>query len=306
MEGPLPNTTIPPLAIGRVEGYDITHHSLICTVPSWQEFSFPVRLLSNGPSDAYRIKQQDMPLRGTWGLIALVNGDSRAAFWLGSYNQSETNAYTQAAQDSTTNFDSQTEYNSHYSGTYELLDYLGNYFKRFADGTTIQVGETNTPPPIFNHQVELMDGTELTPAESDSPSASSGGTYQQITVPVQDSDRTPNPPAKSFYYDINHASEYQIQIAPNGTATIKMGANNNLTTIVLDINGNATLNLASGKKFNIGGPGFSDALVLVSKFIAEFNVHLHQDVEPGSGVSGPPEVPLEPSDVESQIIKITD
>lgn len=75
----------------------------------------------------------------------------------------------------------------------------------------------------------------------------------------------------------------------------------NGTTVTL-ASGNVTVTMGGGNKMIIDSS--VDALVLVSKFIAKFNAHTHQN-SGGSGTGGVPSTALSAADVESQVVAVS-
>lgn len=152
-------------------------------------------------------------------------------------------------------------YFSHWSGHYETLDKDGNSVTYHPDGTYVAVGSM-TALPSTNRQT--VDATQT-----------------QQSVPFPASDRIPNPPSP-FYVTIAHASGATLQITPAGQINVIA---------------------APGQTINFSQEGqtVNDALVLVSKFISEFNAHTHGD--PQGGTTTTPTAPLTAADVESAITK---
>lgn len=153
------------------------------------------------------------------------------------------------------------EYDSHYSGFYTTLDSTGNKVISFPDGTNIVIGNITAPPTMYRQTVN--------PAQ------------QQEAVPFTAAQRVPNAP-NPFSITVNHPSGASLQITPSGAINV---------------------NAASGETVNFsqGGASVSDALVLVSKMINEFNNHVHPD--PQGGDTGPPATQLTATDIESTVTK---
>lgn len=193
----------PLLGIGRVEGYDAESHSLFVRLPSWQ-MPFPARLLINGPCDGVRINQQPLPIQGTWGLVAFPFGDYRNAIWLGAYvNGTSTSSFAQstdAINSSSAELDTQMQYQSHFSGFYELLDGSGNYYARFPEGTEVLVNSNNQPPTTYRHVVNASGARER--------------------VEYTNAYRVPNPPSQPYYLAVNHPSGASISISASGQTII--------------------------------------------------------------------------------------
>ncbi len=169
--------------------------------------------------------------------------------------------YAQNVQAYTNTTDPHFEYDSHYSGYYKWLDQTGNQNIYYPDGTAVVVGTATSPDPTFRQIVNADQ--------------SSG------SVEFTPSERVPSTPSP-FNYTVLHPSGAQVQIEANGAVNITVATGQ-------------TLNI------NLNGQSVTDALVLVSKFISEFNAHTHSDPEGGN--TGTPNTPLTAADVESTLVK---
>jgi hypothetical protein len=231
-------TSFPILTIARVVSVNPTDHTIWIVLPSGTTTNTEVKILYNGQADFWRINQEPLPLPGTWGLVAFPYGDSRGGIWLGSiYSTSDINAITTNSPTPTV-FDTQTKYYSHYSGYYRLIDYLGNSFERFPDGSSISISVSGVPPKIYGHQL----------------STDAQGNVIPITVQINDADRTPNPPSQPYFIGINHATGASIDIVPSGTITVS-GVPPNGGTIVVDNAGNVIVNGGQVQVQGVPTPG---------------------------------------------------
>jgi len=158
--------------------------------------------------------------------------------------------------------DANYEYNSHYSGFYTTLDKTGNKVISFPDGTNIVIGDGITTPPAMYRQT-------VNPAQ------------EQEAVPFTDAQRVINKPSP-FTLTVNHPTGASLQITPSGAINV---------------------NAATGETVNFsqGGANVTDALVLVSKMVSEFNNHVHPD--PQGGDTGPPATQLTAANIESTVTK---
>lgn len=220
MHGPSNTDRMPVLAHARVEGYDPATYSVYVTVPSMQEIYLPIKILINGPADATRVEQMPMPVMGTWGLVAFPYGTIESAIWLGSFYHSPVNAVT--TSNPPTQQDSQIKYMSHASGSWSMLDYIGQYFYRAADGSNVIMNSNNTEPIAYIHSVN-DEGVQ---------------TLQEF----YDQDRnTAKPPP--FYLSVNHPSGSSFTISPDGTITILEG---NISEAQIDLTPDGTILIQGG------------------------------------------------------------
>lgn len=169
--------------------------------------------------------------------------------------------YAQSVQAFTVPDDAHMRYMSHWSGHYETLDKDGNSVTYHPDGTYVIVGSMHAVPPT-NRQTVAPDQTQ-----------------QSTAFPP--ADRVPKPPSP-FYITVGHASGASLQITPAGQINVVAAPGQTVD-------------------FSQEGSTVNDALVLVSKFIAQFNAHTHPD--PQGGNTGAPTTQLTASDVESAITK---
>jgi phage baseplate assembly protein gpV len=176
-----------------------------------------VRVLHYGPFDGLRVKQTQLPGRGTMGVVLFPYSDMRNGIWLGAISQNLVDAVT---SDDGAYFD---DYEAHWSGFWKLLQQTGELTTVFPDGSEVLVGNT-TAPTTYHHTVNPQN--------------------QQERVALTQAERVPTPPA-AFPMTVNHASGTVIQIDANGNATINAGSASvtisggtiNLDTANLMING---------------------------------------------------------------------
>lgn len=232
MQGPDSISRLSELCIGQVAGYDVENHAIYVGLPDGQQIANSVRVLYNGNADGLRINQEPLPIMGTWGLIAIPNGDIRAALWLGSFYPSAINAITTSNPPDVT--DTQIKYYSHWSGAYWIVDQEGQFYFWLPDGTNFTINSTNTPPVLYRNIINSNN--------------------QQQLVPLSNSDRNPTPP-NPYYATFTHASGASVGIDNTG-AIIATSANNSGTTVEIDSGGNiyatgsaiaaATINMPGG------------------------------------------------------------
>ena len=231
MEGFKNINTLPAVAIAQVSAYDIVNHAIFVTLISGQQISESIRVLYNGNADALRINQEPLPLIGTWGLIAIPNGDIRGALWLGAFYPSAQNAITTSVPP--TGNDTQTKYYSHWSGAYWIIDPEGQFYFWLPDGTNFLVNAKNTAPILYRHIINSNN--------------------QQQTIAFSNSDRNPTPP-NPYYATFTHASGASVGIDNTG-AIIAKSANNSGTTVEIDSGGNIHATGSGNAAATINMPG---------------------------------------------------
>lgn len=265
MEGIKDIYRFPPIAIAKVTGYDPVKHAVYLRLPSGQDIAESVRVGIIGSADGLRINQEPLPLVDTWGLIAVPNGDIRAAIWLCGLYPAAQDAIT--TSNPPTPDDSQLKYYSHWSGAYWLLDAQGQAYFRLPDGTNIIFNSTNTPPVTYRHVI-------------------SGNSQKQIVV--ADTDRTSNVP-NPFYFSLNHPTGTTVEINPQGAFIIQSG-NNTGTVFEIDQNGNISITGSAQASYILNFPGgielSSQTLVeLIASFGGQTGEIL---VSPGQILASPP------------------
>lgn len=271
----------PLISNARVLAVDVPNRRLTVELPSRQVVT--VRMLHHGPADGVRVNHPAMPGRYTDGLVVFPVGDNRNGFWIGSIFMSQMDALT-------TNDDQFLEYNSHWSGAYELLDGEGRWTKSLPDGTYIQISDTTAKPATYRHTVDENQN-------------------QQLTL-FPDSERVPNPPGPRHLY-VHHASGTTVDIDPSGDvivngasgATCTLSFNNG--TVVIDKNGAVDVNAAAGQHLNVsaGNAATQYTLVRTDLFVAAFNAHVHKD---GANTTTPPVVQLTAANVESTMTNVSE
>lgn len=260
--------------------------------PSGQVSAYPVKFGYHGPADGVRINHPAMPGRGTWGVVVFPGGDLRAGVWIASI-------YTQMIDARTTDTDAFTEYNSHQSGFYEIMDGQGNHSQVYPDGTQITIGSSPTPPTTYRHTVDARQ--------------------YPVLQAFPDAERVPNPPAP-FIIHIKTASGVDMEIdgsgntsinVKNGQALLRMTAAGEIditaavkvvvTAPEVDVNASTKasitapqVNVTATTQANITAPtihmgGSAEALyrIMDERMIAVFNGHVHTNGNQGSNTGTP-------------------
>lgn len=271
-----------------------------------------VQMLIHGPADGVRISHPAMPGRYTHGIVIFPAGDSINGFWIGAFNSSQEDALT-------TDTDQFMEYNSHWSGAWELLDQEGKWTKSFPDGTYIQSSDVTDKPTTYVHTVDAQQNQQLT----------------EFT----ESQRVPSPPLPRHLY-IHHAAGTDQDIDPSGNVVMNGAPGASLTlnfnggTVTIDAHGSITAAAASGQQveltanggflqinqsgaingnaapgqhmnFSAGGSATSFTLVrsdLLSQWLAG---HTHTNGN-GGGNTGTPVQSIEPSTVQSTMANVSE
>ena len=205
----------PLMATGMVVSHHAESHGVYVMLRSGQMPTQPVKVGSDGPADGLRFHQEELPTRGTWGLIAFPNNDPRNGIWVKSLYTQLQDAITSASDEPF------THYLSEWSGYWELRDQAGNETRVFPDGTSITISDTGEIPTTYRHVVNA-DQT-------------------QSRVELTQQERVPNPPSPK-YINIETASGVSVVITPNGTITVNTPSTATLTASSWTFNGPVTWN----------------------------------------------------------------
>lgn len=217
----------PHLSRAVVISQDTTLWGVKVMLLSGQMPPFTFQVMRPGCSDSFRINQNSLPVVGTWGIVAFVNGDERTGFWVGSVDAN----YITAVQN---NQDPYLKFESHYSGYVSYLDQNSVSFEQFADGTYILCSNSTTPPALTRTIVNQDQSLS--------------------TVSLNLTDRITSVPSPR-YFILNHASGTNVEIAPSGAATVQIASGGTLTASCggsvaeMDSSGNTTITGASGASF---------------------------------------------------------
>jgi len=263
------------IAVAQVIAQIPDSHAVQVIFQSGQPLGTLAYVMSNGAADAYRFDQNELPTPGTWGIVIMPNGDDRNAVWIGSINVAAIDAINSSGPGS----DPYMRYLAHYSGFYRILDQDGNFFARFPDGTSVQVGDSTTEPVTYRHTLGGSDG------------------QQRISVVYPDSDRvTPIP--SPFNVQLKHPSGTQVTIDPSGNVSLLVasGASFQFSDpsgfgITKDGAGNIVIN---GNTVTIQTPAGNSVLLDKSGNITETapiinldgNVDVSGNISGGTGSSG--------------------
>ena len=253
--------TYPLLTTGVVVSHDAERRELYVMVRSGQIFGIPIKTGTEGPADALRVSYDELPTRGTWGLIGFPDHDPRNGIWIKSL-------YTQL-QDAITNASDEpfNHYLSEWSGYWELRDQAGNETRVFPDGTSITVSDTGEIPTTYRHVVN--------PDQS------------QSRVELTQAERVPNPPSPK-YISINTASGVSIIITPNGTITLNTPSTATLSASSWTFNGPVTWNGDMQVNGTIQGSesisDYNGAYGNINLIRSTYDLHTHPTPNGTSGV----------------------
>lgn len=305
----------PLIGVGMVVSHHPSRHAVYVMLRSGQMPSQPVQVGFDGPADAVRLSQEELPTKGTWGVICFPQGDSRNGIWLRSY-------YAQNQDAIPSDTDPFLHYKAEWSGYWEHRDKSGNESRVFPDGTAITYSATGALPTVYRH---VVDGAQV---------------RQQ--VPFTQTERVPNPPAP-FIYTMAHASGTQVQVDSAGNTTVTGASSATLTlnfggtTLVIDANGDLTVTagsttvtvdkngqiaLDSGANpvaitastvalmiqtllsVSAGGGATSEAPALAAALVSWLTSHTHTGNGAGASTSTPDQA-LTTADVASTTIKMS-
>lgn len=273
-----------PLQEGRVIAVNVQLRRLTVELASGQ-IVHP-KTLHYGPADGARVSHKALPARGTWGLVAFPSQDDRNCIWLGAF-------YPMFMDALTTNTDQFLEYDSHWSGAYELLDQQGQWTKSFPDGTFIQVSASTSKPATYRHTVDQNQN-------------------QQLTL-FPDSERIANPPSSPYNVVVNHPSGASILIDTNGNVTVtaangkQLEATANEAWVTITDSGAIEVNVAGGQQLYLsaGNGDTQYTLVRTDLLVAWLNGHTHTNGNQGSP-TGTPIQALSNSTIQSELIDISE
>ena len=304
----------PLLDTGMVIGHDPDRYGVYVLLRSGQSPASPVLVGIDGPADALRVSEDELPTRGTWGLIAFPHNDPRNGIWLKSLYSQNQDAITNAAGDPF------LHYKAEWSGYWEHRDSAGNESRVFPDGTAITCSASGAVPTTYRH---IVDGTN---------------TRQR--VPFTQAERVANPPAP-FIVNMAHASGTQVQVDGAGNVNVTGNAQAVLTltfggtTLVINASGDVTVT-AGSTTFTItksgaisldagsnpvdltastvamavqaaisiaaSGGATSDSLALVSKLISWLSNHTHTGV---NGTTSTPNQSLSTGDIAATTLNVS-
>lgn len=272
----------PSLQEGQVISVDPRLRRLTVQLASAQIVD--VRVGYYGPADGVRVSHKALPGRGSWGIVAFPFGDKRAGIWLCTSHPNFQDALT-------TETDPFMEYDSHWSGAYEMLDQNGQWLKSFPDGTFFLVSGSAVKPTTYHHTVDDKQ-------------------VQHLTI-FPDSERVPNPPSPRYIY-VNHPSGTNAEIDPKGNTTVNGAANAVCTVkfngafITIDANGGIEINTAGGQnmKVSAGGGATSYTLVRTDLLVSWLNSHTHPD--PQGSTTGTPSSPATIAGIQSTMTNVSE
>lgn len=304
--------SVPQIAVCQVTSHEPPWGVRVIFRSTGQGIPFRVRM-GYDYADALRVHQKPLPGIGTWGLVAVPNGDLRCAVWLCAYYPSQVDALT---SDGTAGAPF-IENKQHWSGHWDYLDASGNVATQFADQSYLVVGASQSLPTIYRHTVNAQN--------------------VQVSGQFTQAQRIPSPPS-AFNIYLNHKSGTSILVDVSGNTTVSgatgaqhkiafggstatIDASGNVTvsgasnaqlqflfggaTLTIASNGLVSLNLPGTETLNLsqGGASVTDALVLVSKLVTQFNSHTHKGVSTGSGNSSTPTTNITAAEISSAIAK---
>lgn len=277
----------------QVISHDPEKDGVYVQLASGQKLGYPVQRLYP-VADGLRISKPPLPVRGSWVMISFSGGDMRNGIMMGAFHPNLNDAIPNAPGDPFSHYD------SHYSGHWHHMDGMSGFVStQFADTSSFVMGSGSLNlPMIFRHKVDENQ--------------------QQMRIPFTQQDRNPKP-QQPFGWKYSQAvsggmggltcstdvsGNFNVTNSASGkTGSFSFGG----TTIHIDANGNANIDLGGGKLLNMtqGGGAASDFLTLVSKLVIAFNSHTHGNVMSGGDITSTPTSPWSADTVRSAIIHIS-
>jgi len=232
-----------------------------------EALAYPVQVLFPGPCDGLRIKQPALPGRGTLGVIAFLNCDTRSGIWLGAIAPSLTDAISSPADSPF------LDYESHWSGYWRALDETGSTTTTWPDGTQAIVGSGFSP----TKHVQDASG-------------------KRVSVPRTAADY-PTPPSP-LAMTINHKSGASVEITAAGAVNLTTAAGQAATItansgiVQIDSSGNVSITSpgtihAKAPAISLDDGGTTQA-VLLAAFQTWVQGHVHGGVTSGGANTGTP------------------
>ncbi len=208
-----------------------------------------VRVLTPGPLDGLLIKQPPLPRRGTLGVVGALDGDSRSMVWLGALPLNGQDAITVVPGSQN------VDYHGHFSGSYYLMDDIGNTTWVWPDGSSVVMGSTSGTPTRH-----IINSEGL-----------------RVLVPLTTAERVPNPPS-AFPFTYTGANGAVVNVDSEGNISV-MGTTLLITaptvTIVGDVTVQGTLTATEEIHTNLNGG-------------IDLSAHLHSGVTSGASNTKPP------------------
>ena len=199
-----------------------------------QSPALSVAVLTHGPRDGVRGDFPELPMPGTWGLVAFPSSDGRNGHWIGSAEPALNDANPGAPATVS------PRYRAHYAGGWHWTGPDGTTVERLADGSYLLSG-ASLPVPT-RHTVD-------------------GGQNRQRT-PFTDAERNPSPPGP-YPLQAVHATGSAIGFDASGNVTASAASGKTVTasangaSIVIGAAGQVTVTTASGQALTLSCNGAS-------------------------------------------------
>jgi len=284
--------SLPLLTSAIVIGYNEEQHSVFVSFEaSYAGPGYPVRV-GSPYSDGVRIRQNPLPIRGTWGLVAFPYGDDRSGIWICAINPNLVDAINATAGDPGQFYESMP------CDIYSLIDKSANFLWSHPsptggspDGTFIVINQDGQKPVVYRHIVD-------------------SATQVQQRIPFTDAQRQVFP---APYIRVHHSSGTDFQVDPSGNVTLTAAQSMTATVTgatTVNANGGATVNvtgdvsvIASGNaiiqaaSIALQNAGTALQKLVNALFIDFFNSHTHSD--PQGGNTGVPNNPASSAQLTS-------
>jgi hypothetical protein len=216
-----------------------------------------VRVLTHGPRDAVRGHFPELPLPGTWGLVAFASEDGRNGHWIGATEPALNDASPNAAGKVS------PRYQAHYAGGWSFTGPDGVVAEVLADGSYFLSG-TALPAPT-RHTVDEQHKRQATPFTASERNPSPPGPYParfnhksgaSVAVTAAGAVSAAAAPGQTATLSANGAS---VTIGAAGQVTVNAASGEPITmacnggSVTIDASGNITLTAASGPVATLSG-----------------------------------------------------
>lgn len=272
-------------AVGWVIGYDVPNHAVYVVLEDGSPLNFPVRVPFNSSADQMAISQNELPRKGTAGLIIFVNNDYRNGFWLGSYYPTLQNAVTSDVNSPFENL------HRHWSGAFEYQQENGDTTHYFPDGSYIRIGTDTTIPQLYRNILQPV-----------TPNTNLEYTVEREEVTLS-STVSNVPPPFSVYYKSASGAIFYVDTSGNVSISVPQSSTfdvtGNGTTIKIDASGNVIVTLATGSTTQINGEAFHAAL---AELVAQW-ASTHNHIDSMGGTTTPPVQPITETTIGSTVLE---
>jgi hypothetical protein len=250
----------PPITKAVVLNQDPDNYQLIVSAIGklgGQSPAVKVRVLTHGPRDAVRGTFPELPMPGTWGLVAFPSEDGRNGHWLGATEPALNDASPNTAGKVS------PRYAAHYAGGWSYTGPDGTTAESLADGSYFLSG-TALPVPT-RHTLDGQQKRQATAFTAAERNPSPPGPYPatfvhksgaSMAVSAAGAVSASAAAGQTATVSANGAS---VVIGAAGQVTVSTASGEPLTlscnggSIVIDASGNVTVTSASGPTVTLSG-----------------------------------------------------